>query len=507
MREIFNLMEINGQKVWICLSTGLNGMTTGYFSSVVQEISEHVESFIACPGAQVYWWLRRRGCLTEDINRLIRHCFTLSQQQKVTASKYLKDLGHAVVERNDGDDIIQASSSEGIYDLTLGLSDKERRSLASRGHDANAITFGEAKEGSMEAHNFSAALSITSLRSTKGRGLALPAPNPTLAQSVYSIGTSKVTNDSEERSDDDEEDTDGGFESKLVAIDGMDIVTGNDGHGAMLFLTASMEEDRLHASKEGTDNMEEDFEAMATSGSEDYPWKEEAKEVSQLTAEMSKATTQIQFDSEEETSDGSDFKEDDLSFRSDDLDLKLSDYESADEVSSGEFDARFTKRYSAPNKFLRALWNTAGPSAGAMRICLEIIKEELQGQLEGVPAEFRDLPESLIDLLYEEGGKDPRDAISFISQIHADIGKYEDDEEEEAPESHVKAIQYDDPDPASVITKQGERGAQEQEASKTHGPSPGAQQTSPTEGAVINPANNAGGDEEGVQSRSMAGNE
>jgi len=318
-----------------------------------------------------------------------------------------------------------------------------------------------------------------------------------------------VTNDSKERSDDNEEDTDGGFESKLVAIDGMDIVTGNDGHGAMLFSKASMEELRLHASTEGTDNMEEDFEAKATSGSEDYSWKDEAKEVSQLTAEISKATTQIQFESEEETSDGSDFKEDDLSFRSDDLDLKLSDYKSADEVSSGEFDARFTKRYSAPNTFLQALWNTAGPSAGAMRICLEIIKEELQGQLEGVPAEFRDLPESLIDLLYEEGGKDPRDAMSFITQIHADISKYEDDEEEKvkSPESHVKTIQYDDPDPASVSPKQGERGAQEQEASKTHGPTTGAQQTSPKEGAVINPANNAGGDEEGAQSRSMAGNE
>ena len=177
-------MEINGHKVWICVSTGLNGVTTGYFSSVVQEISEHVEAFIACPGAQVYWWLCRRGCRTEDINRLIRHCFTLSQQQKVTASKYLKDLGHAVVKRGDGDDIIQASSSEGIYDLSLGLSDKECRSLVSRGHGAAAITFGEAKEGTIKAHNFSAALSITSLPLKKGRGrgaLAPPAPNPTLA--------------------------------------------------------------------------------------------------------------------------------------------------------------------------------------------------------------------------------------------------------------------------------------------------------------------------------------
>jgi hypothetical protein len=59
VQEIFSLMEINSKKVWLCLSTGLNGMSTGYFSSVVQEISEHIAAFIACPGAQVYWWLRQ----------------------------------------------------------------------------------------------------------------------------------------------------------------------------------------------------------------------------------------------------------------------------------------------------------------------------------------------------------------------------------------------------------------------------------------------------------------
>jgi hypothetical protein len=129
VREIFSLMEIHDKKVWICMSTGLNGRTRGHFSSMVQEISEHVAAFIACPGAQVYWWLRRRGCITADVNNLIRHCFTLSQQQKVTTSKYLKDLGHAVVERTDGDNIIYATTSAGIYNLTLGLSDRERQSL------------------------------------------------------------------------------------------------------------------------------------------------------------------------------------------------------------------------------------------------------------------------------------------------------------------------------------------------------------------------------------------
>ncbi len=75
--EIFNIMEINDKKVWICMSTGSNGMSS-YFSSMAQEISEHVAAFIACLGAQVYWWLRHRGCITADINNLIMNCFILS---------------------------------------------------------------------------------------------------------------------------------------------------------------------------------------------------------------------------------------------------------------------------------------------------------------------------------------------------------------------------------------------------------------------------------------------
>jgi hypothetical protein len=279
VREIFSIMEINDKKVWICLSTGSNGMSTGYFFSVVQEISEHVAAFIACPGAQVYWWLRRRGCVTTDVNDLIRHCFSLSQQQKVTSSKYLKDLGHAVADRTDGDDIIQATMSEGLYDLTLGLSDKERQSLVALwGYNAAAITYGIAKEGSVEAHNFSADLSVTSLHSSKAKRVQeTPAPTPTLAQSVYSIGTSKVTKDSEDNLDKEEEDaeTDGGSGKNKVAIDGMDILHSNGKHGAMLFATASMEETNELASK-GEGDMEEDSTSSKKSEStEEKEWQEE----------------------------------------------------------------------------------------------------------------------------------------------------------------------------------------------------------------------------------------
>jgi hypothetical protein len=101
VKEIFSVMELNKKKVWICLSMGTNGVTTGCSSSAVAEIKEHLAAFVLCPAAQVYWWLCCRGCLTEDVNCLIQHCFMLSQQQKVTNSKYVKDAGHAVIDQTN----------------------------------------------------------------------------------------------------------------------------------------------------------------------------------------------------------------------------------------------------------------------------------------------------------------------------------------------------------------------------------------------------------------------
>jgi hypothetical protein len=329
--EIFNLMESNYKNVWICMSTGSNGMSTGYFSSGVQEISEHVAAFIACPGAQVYWWLRHRKCIPADINNLIRHCFTLSQQQKVTSSKYLKDFIHAVVDRTDGDNIILASTSEGIYDLTLGLSDRERRSLVTtRGYNTAAITYGKAKEGAVEAHNSSAAVSVTSLHSAKGKEPDEKSVTAqTLVISVYSIGTSRVTKDLDDESDKEkgEDKADGGSDSKQVAIDGMDILHSNGKHRAMLFSMTSMDERSAQAKKEGSAG-EKTMEGVSARGEEldsskEKEWQDEGNEESYLTAKMNTATAQFNLDSNDK---GSNFQENKTSVRSNELDLHLQEH-------------------------------------------------------------------------------------------------------------------------------------------------------------------------------------
>jgi hypothetical protein len=189
------------------------------------------------------------------------------------SSKYLKDLGHAVVDTSDGNDIIQASNLEGIFNLSLGLSDRERRSLVTmRGYNTAAITYGDAKEGLIEAHNFSAALSVTSLCSKKRKaaeeGLG---PALTLPQSVYSIGMSKVTKDLDNELKEEEADKEGEGNSrhKKIAIDGMDMLS-RDGKGAMLFLTASMEEEFERAQEEDGQMKEDQVdENNQSTGTED----------------------------------------------------------------------------------------------------------------------------------------------------------------------------------------------------------------------------------------------
>jgi hypothetical protein len=68
VRDVFSMMEVNGRKVWICLARGSSGSYTGYFSSVMESINVHITNFVACPGAQVYRWLRCRESLAEDVN-------------------------------------------------------------------------------------------------------------------------------------------------------------------------------------------------------------------------------------------------------------------------------------------------------------------------------------------------------------------------------------------------------------------------------------------------------
>jgi hypothetical protein len=101
-----------------------------------------------------------------------------------------------------------------------------------------------------------------------------------------------------------------------------------------------------------------------------------------------------------------------------------------------------------------------------------------------------------------EAGEDPNNAMKFIAQISHQISQFEDITGEQDNKRHVMISSNTGDAPAedALGTK---KGGTKERASKTQGTLPGAQRTNPTEGVVNEPAAEAGGDKEGVQSMSV----
>ncbi len=104
--------------------------------------------------------------------------------------------------------------------------------------------------------------------------------------------------------------------------------------------------------------------------------------------------------------------------------------------------------------------------------------------------------------MYKEAGENPHDVIKFITHVFHQLSQFDEGEGEEDNESHVKVITYAKDAPVEDALGTDNEGTQEG-ASKTQGSLPGAHQTSPTDGAINEPATPAGGDKEGVQSMSV----
>ncbi len=115
---------------------------------------------------------------------------------------------------------------------------------------------------------------------------------------------------------------------------------------------------------------------------------------------------------------------------------------------------------------------------------LELLKDDLEDDQAGLPADFKQIPSSILEYMVSEAGEDRGDQIKFFKEIM---------------EAMEQIAQSNNHSKASL----DEGGGQQQEARKTQGTLPGAQEASPTEEAAIEPAM-AGRDKEGAQSLSVA---
>jgi hypothetical protein len=138
----------------------------------------------------------------------------------------------------------------------------------------------------------------------------------------------------------------------------------------------------------------------------------------------------------------------------------------------------------------------------SMVTCLVTTKDELEGELAGVPAEFKNQSEQLISLLYKEADTETSAAINFITAISAQLSQLGGEESREGNERHVKVITYNG-EALAESTVDVATSRNQDAASKTQGTLPSVHRTRPAEGVVTEPATEAGGDKEGVQSMSM----
>jgi hypothetical protein len=121
-----------------------------------------------------------------------------------------------------------------------------------------------------------------------------------------------------------------------------------------------------------------------------------------------------------------------------------------------------------------------------MIILLDLLKDDLEADQAGLPADFDKIPLKLLEFMVLDAGEDRKGQIKFIEQITEEL------EQIGQTDSHNKESSLE-----------GETD-QPSEASKTQGTLPGAHEVSPTEVSAIESAIIAGRDKEGVQSLSMA---
>jgi hypothetical protein len=327
------------------------------------------------------------------------------------------------------------------------------------------------------------------------------ATTKSLAKSVFGIGTtkSKVTEEEMEESKEEEYSKSKQIKSnqERVTIDGIRMLNSNYNKAMLL---ESGETDEGMAGNDPNKKKSSKFNEKKIKESEDKMRRAGAALIARIEeVSINLADTESEEDSHKtpdpftNNKESEDYRADNSDAKSHDDKLNMSDYNlDILEVSLGEFKVAHSQKYQNPESFLQALWNKAGPVVGSMKIMLKLIKTEFKGEVTGLTADSSNVPQTLIDFLLNEAGKDPHDPIAFLNQTANQLSQFDDksntgDNKDEDMNAHPPDL-----------------GDKHSKASKTQGTLPRAPQANPAGGAAATTPTTAEGDKKGVQFLSMA---
>jgi hypothetical protein len=475
VRDVFNAMivaetrvlaDLDGDEeveiehqVWVCLSKGYggDGEYTGYFLSTTMAVRQHVAEFVKCPAANVFWYLLRQGCKREDVIKMVRGSFTIAEQQKVTNSRWSKSLGCAVVSSGEMDDICAAVKAAGI-DVTLGLSDREKREYMGSMPSAQDINFSDLKDGAVEAHTGEA----PSVQTLKGRVAKDDKDNnSTIAskslggKSIYDVG-----GDSDEESEEDDSND-----------DSVEDVTPKK---KVMF---QFDPEATKTTFEGDDFMDAASDKEDVKDDESNANMDEVK--TNMEENLDKAQRELDDDPQNRSNDGmaeEDFQtkpnegmeEDDLrNTESEDEDVDEQGMEEDKDPNSDsellEWEKMWGRKFQNPTSFKEQLWNDAGPSLGAMEVYVKEVLDELEYEefSEEWEQEMEKHPyitKELREFLANEAGATREEQQAFLHEVLEDIAEID------APEDKQQDQQQSDEDTSSGAQPSAHIGAQESAA-------------------------------------------
>ena len=82
------------QSVWECN----DGSVLAYFSNVIKGIEIYVDNWMMCPAANIHWFLIKKGCDEDNVNRMLAKCFSPDEMVKIGNVSYSGPL--AVLKEN-----------------------------------------------------------------------------------------------------------------------------------------------------------------------------------------------------------------------------------------------------------------------------------------------------------------------------------------------------------------------------------------------------------------------
>ena len=491
--EVLKSFEIGGQQLWLVISKSTRGTHTGYFSSVITGHGAYVENFSLCPAANIFWFLLRKGVVKDDVVKMIKGSFSITEQQKCTNSVYSKSKGFAVVKSKGGKSILTATKGNEAYDMTRGLSKTEKEIRAAKYGLASAndlIVYG-ASPGAMEAHDFSKGLDIKSLRGgTPGAKKAKSVK--TLKESVMSVGETTLGSDETEENYNEQEEDKGLGGQSVFSKSMVGSKFDNDGG------TEDMEHDQEEGGKEdnsedekfedaretlqldGMEMVEEDMAKRMAKATEDLDmesaedseqqgsdessvlhfrpaiWDLYGPDVDNIIKAVNSISLQIQ--TEEGSEEHQKLKENNENFITtevwdalrtsggittqqqleyltelgDDLNQLQNELEGC---SSDEDEIKKPPtKFANPDTFAKCAWNIAGPSKGALLMYLHDLKDEHK-----LGREMKELGEvldhhpmfggKLWEMINEEAGTTHEEQEEFINEHIELVAKLVEDEE------------------------------------------------------------------------------